>query len=137
MKKLLPLLAIASISLTACSGVDESKLIPPGEMNETIAETGSPFPGLHWDDCSMNVFLGSYGAASFRGFDPSSPHYYIDSWDESGPGEMTITVAEGDWAEDQLKWLAQDFKDRGKCGKHPVQVVKVVEEYGTDQASTY
>ena len=45
----------------------------------------------------MNVFLGSYGASSFRGFERSSPHYYIESWDEDRPGSIVINVRDGQW----------------------------------------
>lgn len=80
MKKKLGIIGVlaAVVMFTGCSSAEVAPTVSADDLDDTVAERGSQFPGQKWDHCLMNVFLGSYGASSFRGFERSSPHYYIE-----------------------------------------------------------
>lgn len=109
---------VAALTLAGCSvggsGTPEAASELPvsaGSMQvvESTLPSAEPMPTADpaqaWADDMINLFLNGNSKSSFDDFNEALPHHYIESWRAESEGQLSITVANGDWTSEQLNTL--------------------------------
>lgn len=144
MKKLLVTLALSTLALTACSGVDEAPTPTPSREASTVTEvkpspTAKPKPkpkadpGQAWADKMITLFLNGNSKSRFSDFNDELPHHYITKWEKDSEGALKVTVSGGNWSAGKLSILGRTIMSTAGYVTPGLKEVIVVEEAGKDK----
>lgn len=130
MKKL-ALAAILALALTGCTNTavnaPEAADSLPSAATSAPASVASKSPTVApaWGDHAMEAFLASYERGNFSAFSDGTPHQKIIKWHASNDGVLHVEVANHEWSEATLRWLAIDIIDRASPSVEQLQKVTV------------
>lgn len=113
MKKL-ALVAVLALALTGCTSAGntpEAVSAPPAAAPASVASQ-SPTVAPAWGDRAMDAFLASYERKNFTEFSDGTPHQKIIKWHATDDGVLYVEIADHEWSEAQVRWLAIDIIDR-------------------------
>lgn len=148
MKRLAPLALVAALALAGCTAgnqtadampsatttpsatASESPSLAPSDSSES--PTGTVYPtnseGVTikpWEDLREKQYLENSGANSYKGWDKEYPQRSTLSWEESGKGNLLITVKGNNWSKSQLALYAKSVQEKVTCMSTDVNKVTI------------
>lgn len=112
-------LAVVVLGMTGCTGgtgKPNAAATPPAATIARSAvpssSSAAPSESPPWSDEVMKLFLDSYDRENFSEFSDGTPHQKVRNWYVAKPGELTVEIANQDWSEARVRWLALDIYER-------------------------